>query len=295
MINVITRLAALLLLSGLMAPAQAEQKINVFVSIAPQQHFVEQVGGDRVAVSVMVGPGQSPELYEPTPRQMARLAGADLYFSIGMPFESSWLPEIRKNNPALKIVACCAELARLAGHQHHGHEHGGHDSEHGNSMDPHVWTDPNNVMVIAGLIEAALASHDKANAEAYRQAARAFNKQLQALDRLIAEKTAALKNRQLIVAHPSWGYFAERYGLSQISIEQDGKEIQGRSLAELIKFARQRNIRAVFTQPQFNDRAARVIAAEIGAKVIELDPLTADYIEDMRAMTDRIVQGLAGE
>ena len=295
MINVITRLAALLLLSGLMAPAQAEQKINVFVSIAPQQHFVEQVGGDRVAVSVMVGPGQSPELYEPTPRQMARLAGADLYFSIGMPFESSWLPEIRKNNPALKIVACCAELARLAGHEHHGHEHGGHDSEHGSSMDPHVWTDPNNVMVIAGLIEAALASHDKANAEAYRQAARAFNKQLQALDRLIAEKTAALKNRQLIVAHPSWGYFAERYGLSQISIEQDGKEIQGRSLAELIKFARQRNIRAVFTQPQFNDRAARVIAAEIGAKVIELDPLTADYIEDMRAMTDRIVQGLAGE
>ena len=295
MINVITRLAALLLLSGLMAPAQAEQKINVFVSIAPQQHFVEQVGGDRVAVSVMVGPGQSPELYEPTPRQMARLAGADLYFSIGMPFESSWLPEIRKNNPALKIVACCAELARLAGHEHHGHEHGGHDSDHGNSMDPHVWTDPNNVMVIAGLIEAALASHDKANAEAYRQAARAFNKQLQALDRLIAEKTAALKNRQLIVAHPSWGYFAERYGLSQISIEQDGKEIQGRSLAELIKFARQRNIRAVFTQPQFNDRAARVIAAEIGAKVIELDPLTADYIEDMRAMTDRIVQGLAGE
>ena len=99
----------------------------------------------------------------------------------------------------------------------------------------------------------------------------------------------------MIVAHPSWGYFAERYGLSQISIEQDGKEIQGRSLAELIKFARQRNIRAVFTQPQFNDRAARVIAAEIGAKVIELDPLTADYIEDMRAMTDRIVQGLAGE
>ena len=295
MIHLITRLAALLLLSGLMAPAQAEQKINVFVSIAPQQHFVEQVGGDRVAVSVMVGPGQSPELYEPTPRQMARLAGADLYFSIGMPFESSWLPEIRKNNPALKIVACCAELARLAGHEHHGHEHGGHDSEHGNSMDPHVWTDPNNVMVIAGLIEAALASHDKANAEAYRQAARAFNKQLQALDRLIAEKTAALKNRQLIVAHPSWGYFAERYGLSQISIEQDGKEIQGRSLAELIKFARQSNIRAVFTQPQFNDRAARVIAAEIGAKVIELDPLTADYIEDMRAMTDRIVQGLAGE
>ncbi len=295
MIHLITRLAALLLLSGLMAPAQAEQKINVFVSIAPQQHFVEQVGGDRVAVSVMVGPGQSPELYEPTPRQMARLAGADLYFSIGMPFESSWLPEIRKNNPALKIVACCAELARLAGHEHHGHEHGGHDSDHGNSMDPHVWTDPNNVMVIAGLIEAALASHDKANAEAYRQAARAFNKQLQALDRLIAEKTAALKNRQLIVAHPSWGYFAERYGLSQISIEQDGKEIQGRSLAELIKFARQRNIRAVFTQPQFNDRAARVIAAEIGAKVIELDPLTADYIEDMRAMTDRIVQGLAGE
>ena len=106
---------------------------------------------------------------------------------------------------------------------------------------------------------------------------------------------ATLKNRVLIVAHPSWGYFAERYGLSQRSIEQDGKEIQGRSLAQLIEFARQRNIRAVFTQPQFNDRAARVIAAEIGATVYELDPLAGGYIENMRAVTDKIARGLGGE
>ena len=298
------RLAALLLLCGLVAPApahdeaehQAEKKINVFVSIAPQRDFVEQVGGDRVAVTVMVGPGQSPELYEPTPRQMARLAEAELYFSIGMPFEASWLPEVRQNNPGLKIVACCAGLARLAGHEHGrhehaGHEHGGHDS----GMDPHVWTDPNNVIAITGLIEASLASHDAAHAQDYRRAARVFTERLRALDRLIAEQMAALKNRVLIVAHPSWGYFAERYGLIQRSIEQDGKEIQGRSLAQLIEFARQRNIKAVFTQPQFNDRAAGVIAAEVGATVYELDPLATGYIENMRAVTGKIARGLAGE
>ena len=296
------------LLYGLLAPAladdaadnaaahQATEKINVFVSIAPQRDFVEQVGGDRVNVHVMVGPGQSPELFEPTPRQMALLAAADLYFSIGMPFEASWLPAVRRNNPDLKIVPCCAGLARLAGHAHGGHEHAGHGHGGGDSgMDPHVWTDPNNVIAIAGLIAEALAAHDAAHARDYRRAKRAFSEQLRALDSLITARMAALKNRVLIVAHPSWGYFAERYGLSQRSIEQDGKEIQGRSLAELIEFARQRNIKAVFTQPQFNDRAARVIAAEIGATVYELDPLAGGYIENMRAVTDQIARGLGGE
>ena len=308
MTTLFKKLTLLVMLYGLLAPAladeaaddaaayQATEKINVFVSIAPQRDFVEQVGGDRVAVQVMVGPGQSPELFEPTPRQMALLARADLYFSIGMPFESSWLPAVRRNNPDLRIVPCCAELAKLAGHGHDGHGHEGHGDGGGDSgMDPHVWTDPNNVIAIAGLIAKALAAHDAAHARDYRRAERAFSEQLRALDSLIKARMAALKNRVLIVAHPSWGYFAERYGLSQRSIEQDGKEIQGRSLAELIEFARQRNIRAVFTQPQFNDRAARVIAAEIGATVYELDPLAGGYIENMRAVTDQIARGLGGE
>ena len=308
MTTLFKKLTMFALLYGLLAPAladdathnvavdQAGEKINVFVSIAPQRDFVEQVGGDRVAVHVMVGPGQSPELFEPTPRQMALLARADLYFSIGMPFEASWLPAVRRNNPDLKIVPCCADLAKLAGHGHGGHEHAGHG--HGgddNGMDPHVWTDPNNVIAIAGLIAEALAAHDTTHARDYRRAERAFSEQLRALNSLITARMATLKNRVLIVAHPSWGYFAERYGLSQRSIEQDGKEIQGRSLAELIEFARQRNIRAVFTQPQFNDRAARVIAAEIGATVYELDPLAGGYIENMRAVTDKIARGLGGE
>ena len=308
MTTLLKKLTLLVMLYGLLAPAladdaadnaaadQAGEKINVFVSIAPQRDFVEQVGGDRVAVHVMVGPGQSPELFEPTPRQMARLAGAELYFSIGMPFEASWLPAVRRNNPDLKIVPCCADLAKLAGDGHGGHEHAGHG--HGgddSGMDPHVWTDPNNVIAIAGQIAEALAAHDAAHARDYRRAARAFSEKLRALDSLITARTATLKNRVLIVAHPSWGYFAERYGLSQRSIEQDGKEIQGRSLAELIEFARQRNIRAVFTQPQFNNRAARAIAAEIGATVYELDPLAGGYIENMRAVTDKIARGLGGE
>ena len=308
MTTLLKKLTLLVMLYGLLAPAladeaadnaaadQATEKINVFVSIAPQRDFVEQVGGDRVAVQVMVGPGQSPELFEPTPRQMALLARADLYFSIGMPFEASWLPAVRRNNPDLKIVACCADLARLAGHGHGGHEHAGHG--HGgddSGMDPHVWTDPNNVIAIAGLIAEALAAHDAAHAGDYQRAERAFSEQLRALDSLIKARTATLQNRVLIVAHPSWGYFAERYGLSQRSIEQDGKEIQGRSLAALIEFARRQKIKAVFTQPQFNDRAARVIAAEIGATVYELDPLAGGYIENMRAVTDQIARGLGGE
>ena len=87
--------------------AHAENKISIFVSILPQQYFVRQIGNDLVDVHVMVGPGQNPATYEPTPQQMAALYKADVYFRIGVPFESAWIDKIKLNNKNLIIVGCC--------------------------------------------------------------------------------------------------------------------------------------------------------------------------------------------
>ena len=87
------------------APAVANNKpIEIFVSILPQKDFVKRIGGDKVNVHVMVGPGQSPATYEPTPKQMAKLAAASVYFRIGTPFEEVWMERIKSTNPALTII-----------------------------------------------------------------------------------------------------------------------------------------------------------------------------------------------
>ncbi|MBL1142600.1 MAG: zinc ABC transporter solute-binding protein [Proteobacteria bacterium] len=263
----------------------AKNKINVFVSILPQQNFVQQVGGEYVDVHVMVGPGQNPTTYEPTPQQMAALANADIYFSIGVPFEKVWLDKIMQSNNNLEIVECCKSLSDIDGHSH--------DDE--NSLDPHIWTSPKKVILLVKLIEKALIKVNVENSAVFKSFADSFINKLNKLDESIDSQLSGLQQRNFIVSHPSWGYFSRDYNLTQISIEQNGKEIQARSMVRLIKLAKQKNIKAVFVQKQFNDKAALTIAKEIHAAVYEIDPLAFDYIDNMNDVTNKIVKGLSNE
>ena len=268
----------------------AEEKINVFVSILPQQYFVEQVGGDYVDVQVMVGPGQNPATYEPTPQQMAALAEADIYFSIGVPFEKAWLEKVKQTNKQLRVIDCCQALSDLNGHahSHHGHEH--HDD-----LDPHIWTSPKKVIELAKLIQNSLSELKLTSKDYFIETTDKFILKLNQLDQSIRDNLAGLKQRSLIVSHPSWAYFSHEYELSQISIEQNGKEIQARSLARLIKSAKEKKIKAVFVQKQFSDKAAQVIANELNASIYELDPLAYNYIDNMNDVTNKIIKGLSNE
>ncbi len=267
----------------------AEDKINTFVSILPQQYFVEQVGGELVDVQVMVGPGQNPATYEPTPQQMAALANADIYFSIGVPFEKAWLNKVKQSNDKLVVIECCESLSDLHGHSHHGHH------EHHDDLDPHIWTSPKKVIQLVKLIENSLLQVSHSNKQAFKETAGNFIIELNKLDAFIRASLVDLKQRELIVSHPSWGYFAKEYNLSQISIEQNGKEIQAKSLVKLIKSAKEKNIKAVFVQQQFNDKAARIIAKELNADIYELDPLAFNYIENMNDVTSKIIKGLSSD
>jgi zinc transport system substrate-binding protein len=283
MFNIKNALIIILLIFS-MSNVQAASKINVFVSILPQKYFVEQVGAEHVDVHVMVGPGQNPATYEPTPQQMVALANADIYFNIGVPFEKAWLDKIRNSNEKLIIIECCESISDLTEHSHD-------DALH----DPHVWTSPKKVMQIVKLIEKSLKKINEKNSRSYERLTFEFISELNELDNIIKSKVAVLKNKKLIVSHPSWSYFADEYGFSQVSIEQEGKEIQARSMVRLIKLAKEENIRAVFVQSQFNSKAAKIIAKEIDAVVFNLDPLAFNYIENMNDVTDKIVQGLSYE
>ena len=270
----------------LLFPAWLVAQVHVVVSIAPQATFVRKIAGDLADVTVMVPPGASPASYEPKPSQMRAIAKADLYFAIGVPFERAWLPRFARQNPRMRIVDVTEGIQKVPMASHHHHDHDHDNTQHStfstqHSLDPHVWLAPPLVKRIARNIADALAQADPAHEEIYARNLEAFEREIDAVDRRLRAILAPCKGEAMMVFHPSWGYFARTYGLRQIPIEIEGKEPKARELAHLIREAKEEGVRSLFVQPQFSQRAARVIAEAIGAKLVVADPMATNWSENL--------------
>lgn len=265
----------------------ATDRVTAFVSILPQAYLLERVGGDRVDVQVLVGPGESPATFEPTPRQIAGLAGARVYFAIGVPFERALLPKIAQTFSDLPIVRTEESVERMEAPVGHGPETSPFEHAHG-SIDPHVWLNPQNAASLARSMEETLAEIDPAGAPIYEANLRALSSDLAALDDEIASRLSPVRGREMYVFHPSYGYFAEAYGLVQVAIEVDGQEPSAKQLARLVTQAKERGVTTIFVQPQFSMRTARTVAEALGAAVVTLDPLARNYPSNMRSMAAEI-------
>lgn len=259
----------------------AGEPIHAFVSIPPQKFFVERIGGGHVAVTVMVAPHQSPENYEPLPSQMVGLARADLYFAIGAPFERTWLDKFASAHPGVTIVHTDTGIQKRPmdrrgdGSLKSGsHAHGG--------LDPHIWLSPNLSKIQCRHIRDALAAADPPRKAVYDEHCRLLIKDIDALHQSITKIFSDLSGKkQFLVFHPSWGYFADDYGLTQVPLEIEGKEPKARELQELIRQAKTSGLRVVFVQPQFSTRHAEIIANAIGGRIDILDPLAPDWPDNL--------------
>ncbi|MGB5832342.1 MAG: zinc ABC transporter substrate-binding protein [Thiohalocapsa sp.] len=272
--------------------------LSVFVSVLPLATFVEAVGGERVTARPMVLPGQSPATYDPTPKQIAALADADLYLRVGVPFEAAWMQRIQAANADMLVLDMRDGLPlrpqdrHVHGDHAHGLEAGGRES-----MDAHLWTNPRLVRHMAVAIRDALTRLDPDGAAFYAANQAAFDAELVALDTELAARLRGLESRRFLVYHPAWGYFADAYGLTQVPIEQDGKEPAARRLTRLIDQARSAGARVIFVQPQFDRRAAARVAREIDGRVEAVDPLARNYVANMRRVAALIAtegDGAAG-
>ncbi|MZG53958.1 MAG: ABC transporter substrate-binding protein [Nitrospinae bacterium] len=248
--------------------------IPVFVSIAPQKYFVERIGGEEVRVEVMVKPGESPATFNPNPKKMSRLASARLYFTIGVPFEKIWISRIQAIQPELKIIP--TNINGLEENKLRPRDHA-HDEE-----DPHIWTSPPLAKKMAASIEDALSKELPEKKIIFQQNYKALIQDLDNLNQEIREILTRGKITSFMVFHPAWSYFAEAYGLEQISIERQGKEPGPRALQEIINKGKNLNIKVIFVQKQFGLSVAQKVAKMIGATVQELDPLAENYLENMR-------------
>lgn len=285
-----------LILSAAMATAlclvagPADAKLPVMVSILPQQYFVEQIGKELVDVRVMVPPGAGPETYAPKPRQMAALAGVKIFFAIGVPFENAWLDKIAATNPGMEVVRSDRDIEKLPTASHH-HEAGA-AADASDAPDPHIWLSPPLVMIQARTVLAALQRADAANAATYAKNHAAFASELERLDAELRRIFDGKRGMRFMVFHPSWGYFAHAYGLEQVPIEIEGKEPKPGRLKDLITQARGLGIKTVFVQPQHSSKSAEMIAREIGARVVQADPLAPDWPENLLRVALRIQEAL---
>ncbi|MEA3403407.1 MAG: zinc ABC transporter substrate-binding protein [Armatimonadota bacterium] len=260
--------------------------LSAFVSIPPQAYLVERVGGRHVQVNVLVGPGQSPATYEPSPSQMSGLDEADVYFRIGVPFEEALVPRIRASMPDLPIVDTRQgiEMRPMVG---------GDDAHAGEARrDPHTWLDPDLAKMQARTICENLQELDPEHADQYQRNLEGLLADLEAVDEEIARALEPFRGAEILVFHPAYGYFADAYGLKQVAIELEGKRPTPRQLEAIIEEAECRDIRAIFVQPQFSTASAEAIAREIGAVVVPLDPLARDYLSNLRQMAQRIRSAL---
>ncbi|WP_321495248.1 metal ABC transporter solute-binding protein, Zn/Mn family [uncultured Desulfobacter sp.] len=284
--------------------AWAQTPLPVFVSIVPQQYFVQQIGMDKVDVNVMVQPGASPATYEPKPAQMAKLSETRLYFSIGVPFETFWLDKIASANPDMIIVHTDKNIKKqpMAEHHHQGEEQGDHhddkahmddDHDHGHAgLDPHIWLSPRLVMIQAGHILDALAQADPGNKDFYMENYSAFIRQIEALDQDLTRMLQNNAGMQFMVFHPSWGYFARDYKLKMIPIEIEGKDPKPAKLQELIRHAKDEGIKVIFVQPQFSTKSAGLVARAINGQVIPADPLALDWLDNLKKMAGKFKEAL---
>lgn len=283
------------------AEAPKTDSSTLYVSILPLKSIVGGIVSDDFDVRVLVPAGASPETFEPTPRQYVDLNRAQLIFNVGLiDFETTLLGKIEARD---KLVDLSRGIELIAGSCSHAHgkeaAHGdcaesgtpaehAHGHTHAHGIDPHVWTSPKALQRMAANAYEAIHALWPDSVKYTENHAR-LQEQLAALDARTAGKIAASGVRYFIIYHPALTYYARDYGLQQVAIEDDGKEPSARALARLIEQARHDGVRRIFYQSQFPASAVEVIARDIEAQSVAIDPLKEDVIANIDSLTDLIV------
>jgi zinc transport system substrate-binding protein len=289
-----------LVCAGVLAYAEEKPgaKVRVFASILPVAYFVERVGGPDVSVNVLVGPGQDPHSFEPTPKLMAKLAEAKVLFKVGFPFEETLIKKAQSAFKNLQVVDLQQGIKLRAvteeEEEHEAHESGeesGHAHEPG-EMDPHTWLDPKLAKIQAKTVADTLIQIDPARRLNYENNLKAFQADLDSVNDQLSKALAPVKGKSFFVFHPAYGYLGDAYGLKQVAVQVGGKEPTARQLAELIEKAKKEGVRVIFVQPQFSRKSAETLAKEIGGAVVSLDDLAPNYIENLKEMATRLESAL---
>ncbi|OWV22397.1 ABC transporter substrate-binding protein [Fibrobacter sp. UWB2] len=285
------RIACLLFLLVLIPAVlwAGDGRITVAVSLQPYATLVKMLGGDRVNVVTLLPPGADPHNFEPKPAVIKAFSVAQVYFTDGSGLDKTWMPRFLGANKNVQVVDISKGIEWMKSEE----EHGAHGHHHDEEMDPHIWTSPTRMRFLAQNIFQELKKLDPKYVIDYVNRASMVQDELALVERQLNEAVISMPKdrRSFIVFHPTYGYLAKDFKLKQYTIEVNGKEPKPRDLANLVKVGRKNGVKTVFVQPQFSKRAAETIAKELGAVVVETDPLSADFIGNTQKFIKAIKEG----
>lgn len=288
------------------APGRAVEdgRLQVVATTSIVGDVVRQVGGEWIDLLVLIPQGSDPHSFQATPQDMAKLAEADVIFANGAGLEA-FLPTVVKSVGRQERVVELAEAVPLRQLEaDHRDTDGEHEGETG--VDPHVWLDPNNVMIWADEIARVLGDLDPEHRAGYQANAGRYRDELSDLDAWIRDQVASIPEarRKIVTDHAVWGYFADRYGFEQVGALLPGfstlSEPSASDLAALSQAIREQEVPAIFVGTTTNPALARQLANDLGIRVVEvltgsLSPEAPDYLSYMRYNVSRIVEALSAD
>ncbi|MDB5896372.1 MAG: metal transporter substrate-binding protein [Rhodoferax sp.] len=242
--------------------ALAAEPLPVTASFSILGDLVRVVGGDRVAVTTLVGPEEDAHVFEPRPADARNIVRSRLLVLNGLGFEP-WAQKLARS-AAFKgttLVASNGVKARTLPAEK------GHDHNHADT-DPHAWQDPTNVMIYVRNIAATLSQLDPAGAASFRVNSDAYVAELQALDAWARQQIAQLPKdkRRVITSHDAFGYFAAHYGLEFLAPQgvSTDAEPSAKAVAALIRQIQREKIRAVFFENMGNPKLLAQLSRDAG-------------------------------
>ena len=275
--------------------SDASKKIRIVTSVFPLFEFAGAVSGERGEVSLLLPPGAEIHTWQPRPSDIIRLSSADLFIYIGADLEP-WLHDLLKSvrNPNLRVLEASLGIPLI---DEEGIVHEGHENEHG-AHDPHIWLDFKNDQMIVDKIAAVLSEMTPEGSSIFKKNASVYKEKLQGLDQKYEDGLKDCVHRTVILGgHAAFGYLARSYNLRQISVyglSPDSRPTP-KKLIEVVELAKKYGIKVIFFEIYLSDELAKVLAEEVGARTLVLNPganLTREQLKSGKTFFDIMEENL---
>ncbi len=276
--------AILLCVIAVSCSSRKTDEHTLVVSLEPQRAILEAIVGDRFTVTTLLPSGANPETFEPTIKTRKAVDNASAYFYIGnIPFEDKIIETLP---PTVTTVNTSTGIVPVYGTHNHEHHHDAvGDEHHHNDIDPHTWTSVRNAHIIATNMFEALKKLDPDGSDYYTKRYLGYIAHLDSLDNAFASRLSTQPDKAFAIWHPSLSYFARDYGLEQIAVGFENKEVSPLRLAEVAKHAKAEGVTVLFFQKEYDSRQVQSLNSALNAKIVIINPLAYDWEQQLENVT----------
>lgn len=267
-----------------------ENELTIYTSIYPIQFIVERIAGDTLSVFSVYPPGVDAHSYEPTAKDMTKVADSDAFFYLGAGLEAfaeTTADALQNEDVTMLEIGSHEELFHMEDEDDH-HEELEHDGHHHGDHDPHIWIDPKRMIEMASIIKDELIQLNPADKTLYQTNFEKLEKDLLDLDDEFVSTLESKAHKKILVSHSAYGYWEERYGIEQISINglSSSSEPSQKELTEIIDQAREYDLNYIIFEQNSSNRVSEIIQSELGIESITIHNLSVLTDEDIQNNED---------